>query len=1397
MQWTMIATGRCGDGWKMRVRALCAAVCVAALPAGARAACNLIPAAEKTFLSTLGRIDSPITAPGKTVEIELKPACDGTSPGFDTGTPANNIVTVRFQPPGGGATTDVVVSPVEVVDALKLRFSMPDTTTALPPHGLAGPATIRVEHATTTDVLAEIGPLFQPTSGCDKEPETVFEQFTVLPPANVVADLINGTATQIRATLDGGNDILVPMNWVAVLPLGAAAPVARLLEGQSGIEAFPGGGTAIVVPDESFVRAFTLDGRPLPPLLRVNDAGDEFYGTADAEESVLRIARNDGMGGGGIYDFTTRLFMGRGPIVIDKTTDGFTVTSREAIPLEGLQSSPEAVAFARPESLEGDLNGDSDATDQVVQIVDVGTGVGTNTGKAVVTIATDAFAAPEIVTEGPLVAFLESEAAQSVDYTGDGDFEDAILRVYDNTGTELTAGLDTEVLPRRLVNERTLAISDGFVFFRTPDANLGWVTTLLDGFRGTQLPGGSGTDVILSPDGRFLYSTDQLSDSLSVFQRDPTSGLLTFVEIHTDEVDGVDGLSYPFGGGISPDGKHLYISAQGATSSELEIGIFERDQASGKLTFVGTFSRVDCSSNCLWAPAELAVSPDGTHLYVASWDEALSSVDVFSRDPVTGLLTYVESQYEGVNGVTGLDSPLGVTLSPDGAHVYVTGWKSHSLAVFERDNVTGELTFLEAHFDGVNGVDGLARASEVTVSADGEYVYVASGYEGGGDDAVAVFERNTTTGALTFVEAEFQGVNGVDGLERAKSVKISPDGTQVFARGWEHIARFERDASTGELTFAEAVDAGCGGLGNGSLDVSPEGTHLYTGCGGISVFEFPGGRLRVFNSATQTLQPGADILAGALSVAAESAAFLRPDAFEGGNKAGRPFGVYHAVLDDWSDASIAVSMASSSELVAWIEYEDDLVPNVDFNGDGDVFDMSLMVTPQGVYGHEVTGLVAEDISVSGTTVAFLTSEASDGDADLNGDLDTTDRVVRLFEDTTDTTTNLGEQAEEFVLRGDLLAFRTSEAAQGNTDLNGDGDTLDAVMRVYQLSTDTLFDVAQAASICDIPGCDPFLPYKVRGDTVSFITREPEQGNTDLNGDGDAVDTVMQVFNVVSGTLQVFDLGDQCQDTTTVTRFPETFVDESVLFVEQSEIELGMDLNGDGDALDCVTLVSGDKDDDGTFDDFDTCVDAPNPDQQDLDADGLGTVCDPAFSCTAMPKTGCRTPVVDLKSTLILKDKTPDTKDLLVWKWVKGAETSFADFGDPSGTDSYTLCLYDASGPASVLRLATAVPAGETCGGQPCWAVLGSNGYRYKDVEHTPDGILKALLKSGEAGKAKIVLKGKGENIPALPLLPLALPVRVQLQSTAGACWESGFDAAGQIKNDPTQFKGKATPILPL
>ena len=85
--------------------------------------------------------------------------------------------------------------------------------------------------------------------------------------------------------------------------------------------------------------------------------------------------------------------------------------------------------------------------------------------------------------------------------------------------------------------------------------------------------------------------------------------------------------------------------------------------------------------------------------------------------------------------VDGLDAAISVTVSPDGKHLYAAGFNDSAVAVFSRNSTTGALTFVEFHKDGVGVVDRLDSALSVTVSPDGKHVCAA----GSNDDAVAVF----------------------------------------------------------------------------------------------------------------------------------------------------------------------------------------------------------------------------------------------------------------------------------------------------------------------------------------------------------------------------------------------------------------------------------------------------------------------------------------------------------------------------------------------------------------------------------------------------------------------------------------------------------------------------------
>src|SRR5512139_267658 len=117
-----------------------------------------------------------------------------------------------------------------------------------------------------------------------------------------------------------------------------------------------------------------------------------------------------------------------------------------------------------------------------------------------------------------------------------------------------------------------------------------------------------------------------------------------------------------------------------------------------------------------------------------------------------GGLSFVEYQ-PAVGPTSPLRNVEAIAVSwPDGKNVYTAGGNADMLGVYSRDLGTGELTLLEVKEDGVGGVDGLRNNLDVAVSNDSECVYATGQQDGNGK--VAVFSRNTTTGALTFVETQ-------------------------------------------------------------------------------------------------------------------------------------------------------------------------------------------------------------------------------------------------------------------------------------------------------------------------------------------------------------------------------------------------------------------------------------------------------------------------------------------------------------------------------------------------------------------------------------------------------------------------------------------------------------------
>jgi Tol biopolymer transport system component len=1275
---------------------------VAVAPRGADANCNLIPAAQREFRSTAGTVDRTLVAPGLRVAVRVDLACNPTAQGFDP-VAANNRVFVRFVPPGSdgdpGLATELEIPPSDVTPANcpvgggrcdTLLLSFPDAATldvALTPDGdglgPTGPVRIRVEDL-AANALAEIGPLFEPTLACDdQQPESVFGHLTALPAPNDFGDLATATDTTIEATVDGNGNLLIPMDYGAVLPSGAGSAVFRILEASAELDAFTASpGSPIVIPDSRYLRSFNLGGRPIPPVLETTGAGDVVFGSVDAQLSVLRIARLDpDAPGAALYDLSDRLASGRGPILIQNAT----ASARESAPLATLSSDPNGITFARNEGLEGDLNGDGDGFDRVPQVIEVSSGAGTSTGLAVTEVTLPGFARPVLASGDGFVAFGASEARQ--DYTslnGDTDAVDGLLRVVGIGGASLPTGTTT-ISPEPRLDGKPLAIDQGRVLFRSREADgAPRSTDLLTPVLQNQQQRGDAQSPSVSRDGRYV-AFDAFGGP--TFLPGAPSGNHIYVldrETNTYELisrltDGTPLQASNFTPRISSDGRVVAFESRdenfpgAGDGGASDVFAFDRDSDTLECLTCGFLGFADARADDIGGDGRLVLI-NGTQIYDRQTD-TISSATAEVPPPSPDL----EWNYLGGRGAMSDDGRI-VAVPIQARVVPQLGGGLAFEGVNVLDRNTGESTFC-----GPGGgepdvsADGSAvvfQSLEQLVTDDtnlGSDVFVASTSNCGFSQRVSVStEGQGTLGGLNvrqsaisddgrFVAFVFDETGLVPGTPSGRQAYRYDTATNVieavsvsdggdFANGFVNAVAISGDGRV--VAFSSfALN-----LAPDTFDVQNVFARTETAPASLNAADSDSADvvLQIYDTATQSLVAGTPAPASVVSVAAGRAAILSGEADDGAldrNGDGDADDAVARLVEGSSGAvtetGLAASAVALSDQVLCIAVNEADHGASDLNGDGDTADDVLFVRTLAGGQQTNTGIPIEaaDLSAAGSHCVFTTAETAQGaGADANGDGDTEDTTLGVYDIDTAIGTSFPYATDDLVAQGALVAFRVCEGRQGLADLNFDGDVgavgFECIMHVLDLATLSVENTERAAKPCTLAGCDPFFePYRVSSTSVSFLTEEFAQtgfgvsqgtplavdckpieglpGFCDLSGDGDINDEMISVYNVRSREAQLIPLLPPTAGQQDVPPFPTEIGDSGVLYVQVLETQVGEDVNGDGEVTETPVLVLvGDADGDGTLDDSvnrnDTCVEVPNPDQLDADRDRLGDdACDPA------------------------------------------------------------------------------------------------------------------------------------------------------------------------------------------
>jgi DNA-binding beta-propeller fold protein YncE len=225
--------------------------------------------------------------------------------------------------------------------------------------------------------------------------------------------------------------------------------------------------------------------------------------------------------------------------------------------------------------------------------------------------------------------------------------------------------------------------------------------------------------------------------------------------------------------------------------------------------------------NSLGYPSSLAVSPDGSRVYVAG-------VAVIAYNAATGAQRWAAP--------SGLSRGRFLAVSPDGSRVFVTGSSA---------NGAGTLRYTTRAFDAATGAvlwtafyhgqgTGDDQAQSLAVSPDGSRVFVTgSSSDPRGTFRYATIAYDAASGARRWVaNYSFQHLSA-----GATSVAVSPRGTQVFVTGGSvglgghpSFATVSYDVARGTMLWvARYRPADVRSAGAGAVAVSPDGSTVYVG----------------------------------------------------------------------------------------------------------------------------------------------------------------------------------------------------------------------------------------------------------------------------------------------------------------------------------------------------------------------------------------------------------------------------------------------------------------------------------------------------------------------------------------------------------------------------------------
>ncbi|MEO6974740.1 MAG: beta-propeller fold lactonase family protein, partial [Gallionella sp.] len=219
------------------------------------------------------------------------------------------------------------------------------------------------------------------------------------------------------------------------------------------------------------------------------------------------------------------------------------------------------------------------------------------------------------------------------------------------------------------------------------------------------------------PSGKFVYVVNKLSNSISAYSVDTSTGALASIDADgsTTAYDAsIATKSTPISIAIDHSGSHAYVANAGISASTSNVSVYSIDSLTGALTAIpatgvpGTSTFISTGGT---TPNSVEVSPDDKLLYVTNrGSNNITSFIIGSA----GELTYSSMSTAHVTN----DNPVSIAIDSTGINIYVVNTGNNTVSLYHA-NTAGVLAYQSSLATGTTPIS-------ITIDSTGQYVYVAN-----------------------------------------------------------------------------------------------------------------------------------------------------------------------------------------------------------------------------------------------------------------------------------------------------------------------------------------------------------------------------------------------------------------------------------------------------------------------------------------------------------------------------------------------------------------------------------------------------------------------------------------------------------------------------------------------